>query len=243
MDHSTFQTPHDSITTYHPKIKDWPADERPREKMTSRGSSALSDAELLAIIIGSGSGNVTAVDLAKTLIVHAGSLHALSSMDVADFLQKKIKGLGKARAVSLVAAFEIGRRIRSSSVADTVSIRTPDDVAEKYIPHLQGKKQEVFMVLVLNSANKIIKEVVVTQGLLNSSLAHPREVFRPAILENAASIILLHNHPSGNPEPSGEDIAITRQIVEAGKVIGITVHDHIIIAGNSHTSFAERGLL
>lgn len=243
MDRSTFHTPHDSITTYHPKIKDWPADERPREKMTSRGSSALSDAELLAIIIGSGSGNITAVDLAKTLIVHAGSLHALSSMDVADFLQKKIKGLGKARAVSLAAAFEIGRRIRSSSVADTVSIRTPDDVAEKYIPQLQGKKQEVFMVLVLNSANKITREVVVTQGLLNSSLAHPREVFRPAILENAASIILLHNHPSGNPEPSGEDIAITRQIVEAGKVIGITVHDHIIIAGNSHTSFAERGLL
>ncbi|MCX6138671.1 MAG: DNA repair protein RadC [Ignavibacteriales bacterium] len=234
---------HDSVVSYHPKIKDWPEEERPREKMARHGAGALTDAELLAIMIGSGSGNVTAVDLAKTLMVQVGSLRDLASLDVSDLLQKKIKGLGSARVVTLVAVFEIARRIRSSAVAESAAIRSPDDVAARYIPQLQSKKQELFMVLVLNSANKITREVVVTQGLLNSSLAHPREVFRPAILENAASVILLHNHPSGNPEPSGEDIAMTRQLVEAGKLIGITVHDHIIIAGDTHTSFAERGLL
>jgi DNA repair protein RadC len=225
------------------KIKDWPENERPREKLLERGVNALSDAELLAILIGSGSGGVTAVDLAKSILVRFESLRVLSSLDVADLKQKKLKGLGTARAVSLVAAFEIARRVRTAGVSESRPIRTPTDVADRFIPQLQGKKQELFIVLVLNSANKITKEVVVTQGLLNSSLTHPREVFRPAIMENAASVILLHNHPSGNPEPSPEDIAITRQLVEAGRVIGIPVHDHIIIAGETHTSFAERGLL
>jgi DNA repair protein RadC len=243
MNHSTTAGMRIADAAYHPKIKDWPEDERPREKMVKHGPAQLSDAELLAILIGSGSGTVTAVDLAKTLLMQAGSLRDLASLDVPDLLQKKIRGLGQARAVVLVAAFEIARRVRSSVVADSSAIRGPEDVAARYVPRLQSKKQELFMVLVLNSANKITREVVVTQGLLNSSLAHPREVFRPAILENAASVILLHNHPSGNPEPSGEDLAMTRQLVEAGKLIGITVHDHIIIAGDEHTSFAERGLL
>jgi DNA repair protein RadC len=226
---------------YHSKIKDWPVNERPREKLINRGPEVLTEAELLAILIGSGSGKVTAVDLAKTLFVEHKSLRSLAGLSVADL--KRFKGIGDARAVSIAAAFELARRLQSSPETDRPVIRSPSDVADHFIPTLRDLQQEVFLVVLLNSANKIIREVTITKGLLNSSLTHPREVFRHAIVEHAASVILMHNHPSGNPEPSQEDIVITKQIVEAGKVVGIPVHDHIIIAGGSFTSLAERGLL
>ncbi len=224
-------------------IKEWPEDERPREKLLKHGASALSDSELLAILINTGSGKQTAVDLAKKLLREFRSLRNLSGVSVADLKQEKFKGIGKVKAIILSAAFEIAKRLAVSTVEDDSPIRTPDDVAKRYIPKLRELKQEVFMVLCLSSSNKITQERTITKGLLNSSLTHPREVFREAILENAASIILLHNHPSGNVEPSREDIQITKQIVEAGKVIGISVHDHIIIAGDGFTSMVERGLM
>ncbi|MDE3058239.1 MAG: DNA repair protein RadC [Bacteroidota bacterium] len=226
---------------YHTKIKDWPEKERPREKLMHAGPDVLSEAELLAILIGSGTGKVTAVDLAKRLLVDHKNLRALAGLSVGELQQ--LRGIGEARAVSIVAAFELARRLYSLPEEERQVIRTPDDVAGRFIPRLRDMKQEVFIVLLLNSANRMIKEVTITRGLLNSSLTHPREVFRSAIVESAASIILLHNHPSGNSEPSREDISITKQIVEAGKVVGIPVHDHIIIAGNSYSSFADRGLL
>lgn len=226
---------------YHTKIRDWPANERPREKLINQGPEILTESELLAILIGSGCGKVTALDLAKRLLVEHKSLRSLASSGVGDL--KQFKGIGDARAVAIVAAFELARRLHSSPEAVQQIIRTPTDVAGKFIPILRDLKQEVFLVILLNSANRIIKEVTITRGLLNSSLTHPREVFRHAIIEHAASIILMHNHPSGNLEPSQEDIAITKQIVEASKVVGIPVHDHLIIAGGGFTSFAERGLM
>jgi DNA repair protein RadC len=231
----------DESSSYHTKIKDWPENERPREKLIHAGPDTLTEAELLAILIGSGTGKITAVDLAKRLLVEYKNLRAIAGLDVGDL--QHFKGIGEARAVSIVAAFELARRLHSLPEEERHVIRTPDDVAERFIPRLRDMKQEVFIVLLLNSANRIMKEVTVTRGLLNSSLTHPREVFRSAIVESAASVILLHNHPSGNPEPSQEDISITKQIVEASKVVGIPVHDHIIIADNSYTSFADRGLL
>lgn len=226
---------------YHTKIRDWPAKERPREKLITQGPEHLTESELLAILIGSGSGKVTAIDLAKRLLVEHKSLRSLASTGVGDL--KQFKGIGDARAVAIVAAFELARRLHSSPEEVQHTIRTPSDVAGKFIPILRDLKQEVFLVILLNSANRIIKEVTITRGLLNSSLTHPREVFRHAIVEHAASIILIHNHPSGNLEPSQEDIAITKQLIEASKIVGIPVHDHLIIAGGGFTSFAERGLM
>ena len=226
---------------YHLKIPHWPKEERPREKLLCRGVEALSDAELLAILLRTGSGNVTAVDLAKTLITKFESLNDLASRTVNEL--KQFHGIGLAKAITLVAAFDLARRTALGKTSKPFKIFSPQDVVQKFLPSFRDLKQEVFSILLLDSANHFIREVKITTGILNSSLVHPREVFRHAILEPAASIILLHNHPSGNSEPSAEDIQITRQIVEAGKIIGIPVHDHIIIAGLNYYSFVERGLV
>jgi len=226
---------------YHSKITDWPMDERPREKLMHRGAAALSDSELLAILLRTGTGSITAVDLAKTLLKDFRTVEHLATRAVQDLRQ--YKGLGEAKAISVIAAFELGRRTASARGTEKLQITSPEDVVRAYGPLVRDLHQEVFKVLLLDSANHVLRDVTVTTGILNSSLVHPREVFRPAILEPAASMILLHNHPSGNPEPSAEDIQITRQLVEASKVVGIPIHDHIIIALEKFTSFAERGLL
>jgi len=230
-------------SAHYTPMNKWPEDERPREKLMKHGAASLSDSELLAILINTGSGKLSALDLAKKLLREYRSLRNLSGLSVADLKQQKFKGIGKVKAAKLAAAFEIARRLASAPKDDTAPIRTPNDVARRYGAQLRDLQQEVFMVLCLSSSNKIIQERTITKGLLNSSLTHPREVFREAILENAASVILLHNHPSGNKEPSREDIQITKQLVEAGKIIGIEVHDHIIIAGDDYTSMMERGLI
>jgi DNA repair protein RadC len=229
------------VSYYHTPIKQWPEAERPREKLIKHGQAALSDAELLAILIGSGTTNVTAVDLAKRLLIEHKNLRELAGKSVSDL--KRYKGIGSARAVRLVAAFELVRRVQSQEGGKDVIVRSPEDVAARYIPKLRDLKKEHFLVLLLNSANGVMKEVKISEGSLNASIVHPREVFKAAIDEVAASIILIHNHPSGNPKPSAEDVALTKQIVEAGKVVGIPVHDHIIIAGGGYTSFAEENLL
>ncbi|MCK9407530.1 MAG: DNA repair protein RadC [Bacteriovoracaceae bacterium] len=239
MPHSLFNEPPIRYTT----IKEWPEDERPREKLVKHGASSLSDAELLAILINIGTKNTSAVEVAKRLLREYSSLKRIASLFVADLKQTKHKGIGTAKAVTIVAACEIARRIAAKENDTNAPIRSPEDIQQRYGPELRDLKQEQFMVVCLSSANKIIRDRIITKGLLNSSLTHPREVFREAILENAASVILLHNHPSGNLEPSREDIAVTKQIVEAGKIIGISVHDHIIIAGDGYTSMMERGLM
>jgi len=222
---------------YHTRIKDWPEDERPREKLLKRGAAALSDAELLAIILRAGTGTITALDLAKSLLVRYKNLTELSGRDNGEFRQ--LRGIGGTKAATLAAAFEIGRRIAAGREPAKFSAQSPQAVAEKYIPLLKMAKQEEFRVILLDAANRIIRDKVITRGSLNASIVHPREVFRLAITESAAAIIVLHNHPSGNTQPSSEDRKITDDLVRTGSIIGIKVLDHIIVAGDSFYSFAD----
>ena len=226
---------------YHTKIKDWPEDERPREKLMELGPERLSESELLAILLRTGSKNQTAVALAKTIITRYDGLHELSSMNYREFF--RLKGIGPVKAVTLIAAFEIARRIASLPVKQKLKVTDPEVVFRRYEPRLSHLKKEVFMILILNSANSLIRDIQISEGILNSSLVHPREVFQCAILESAASIVLLHNHPSGEAEPSQEDKIITRRMIEAGKLLDIPVLDHIIIGQRKYFSFREAGLI
>ncbi|MER3524295.1 MAG: hypothetical protein C4326_09575 [Ignavibacteria bacterium] len=223
----------------HAKIKDWPRDERPREKLLKRGADALSDAELLAILIRTGTGRMTALDLARSIITKEKNLLGIAKKSAQELM--RLKGIGVAKAVELLAAFELGRRVQGAVPDATPIIRSPEDAARIVLAKLRDKPHEAFLVLLLDAKNGMKHEQELTVGTLNASLVHPREVFKLAIDHRAASVIVAHNHPSGNPEPSAEDIAITRQLVEAGKVVGIPLHDHLIIAGDRFTSLAERG--
>lgn len=224
------------------KVKDLPLSDRPREKLLLRGAQNLTDAELLAILLRTGTRGKSVVTIAQELINKENNLAQLASKSVADL--KKISGIGKDKAASLIAAFEISRRILSQSKwFSQKRITSPAEVAEIFIPVLRDEVKEQFIVVCLNSSNKIIKHQVISVGNLNSSVVHPREVFKTAIENNSASIILIHNHPSENAEPSNEDISVTKKIVEAGKIMDIPVFDHIIIAGNTFTSFVERRLI
>jgi len=226
---------------YHTKIKDWPAAERPREKLLLYGAEHLSDAELLAILIRVGSGKSTALDLARTILIQEKNLRGIAGKSAQELM--RLKGIGEAKAVELLAAFEIGRRVQGMNGEERLVIHSPEDVACVMIPRLRDRKYESFWVLALDSKNAVLHEEELTVGTLNASLVHPREVFKVAIDRLAAAVIVVHNHPSGNREPSAEDLNVTRQLVDAGKVVGIPLHDHLIIAGDGYTSFAERGLL
>lgn len=223
-----------------PRISEWHRADRPREKVIAGGAARLTDSELLALVIRHGARGATAVDLSREILRKFGDLRRLSSRNVREL--RGIRGMGPAKSVGIVAAFELGRRAAAAS-DPKVPIRGPADIVDRFGPALRHLQQEVFTVVLLDSANHLLREVTVSTGILNSSLVHPREVFQPAILEPAAAVILLHNHPSGNPEPSAEDLRVTRQLAEAGRILGIPVHDHIIIAGHESSSFAERGLL
>jgi len=227
-------------TFYHVPIPSWPADERPREKLLHRGAGSLSDAELLAILIRIGSKGVTAVDLARGLFADERTLHEISSLSVGEI---KNKGIGESRAIALVAAFELAKRLPETKRRERFIIQSPEEIVHRYGAKFRDLVQEEFWVFPLNSINRILEPKQITKGILNSSLAHPRECFREAISQSAAAVIFVHNHPSGNPEPSQDDIAITKQLVEAGKFIGIAVHDHIIIAADRFVSFADRQLM
>lgn len=218
-------------------IKEWRNDERPRERLLQRGSPALTDAELLAILIKTGTRGLSALDIGRSILLRYGSLNEIASRDITEI--KTFKGMGLVKAITLAAAFEVGRRMQSEPFAQLDTIRSPQDVANIFIPRMRGLRKEQFHVLLLNSANRIFRESLVSEGSLNASIVHPREVFRIAVIESAASVIVLHNHPSGNLEPSAEDIEITRQLVEAGQILGIPVHDHIIITGESFASLRQ----
>ena len=227
-------------------IKHRPEEDRPRERLFAKGPAALSDAELIGLVFGSGTRvggrSVSAVELGQALLKTYGSLAKLARRDAAQ-LVRAAKGIGPAKAAQLAAVFEVGRRVEAAPPEGRVQVRSPADVAAAYGPRLRDLPREVFVVLLLNTANVVTAEYTLTTGGLAASIVEPRQVFERAILESAASIVCLHNHPSGNPEPSREDVAITRQLVEAGAVLGIPVHDHVIIAGRGFTSLAERGLL
>lgn len=222
-------------------MKHWPVKERPREKMLARGPEGLSDAEILAILLNSGSGGRSAVDIARGLLQRYENLRTLARRPVSELCG--IPGIGPARAVTLQAAFELGRRYAAAPDAAEDVIGSPEDIASMFVPRLRDLKRERFMVLLLDNAGHIIRECVVSEGIVNASLVHPREVFHAAVTELASSIILLHNHPSGVREASREDHLVTRQLVEAGRLMDIPVNDHIIVCGNTYVSFAEEGWL
>jgi DNA repair protein RadC len=222
------------------KIPRWPKNERPRERLLQDGPQHLTEAELLGILLGKGTRKKTAIDLARELLDRYESLQKLFSRSPSELIT--VKGIGPAKAAILSAAFELVRRIQSRKDADRPLFKRSSDVAGHYLPLMRDLRKEVFKVLLLNRANRFIKEVFVSEGTLDASVVHPRDVFREALLEPAAGIILIHNHPSGNPSPSDEDLRITKQLVEAGRLLGIKVYDHIILAGEGYRSLADEGL-
>ncbi len=223
------------------RISQWPKKERPRERLLQQGPQHLTEAELLGILLGKGTRKKTAIDLARELLDQYDSLQKLFSRSPSELTT--IKGIGSAKAATLLAAFELARRIQSQGDTAKKSFKRSSDVANHYLPLMRDLRKEVFKILLLNRANRLIKEVFISEGTLDASIVHPRDVFREALLEPAAGIILIHNHPSGNPNPSEEDLRITKQLVEAGRLLGIRVYDHIILAGESYRSLADDGLL
>jgi len=206
------------------------------------GAAGLTDSELIAIIFRTGRKGKSVLSIAHELIQKYEKIAGLVSLPLSDL--KKISGIGEDKAISLLAAFEIGRRMQSQSKwSMDKKITSPKDIAEFFVPTLRDELKEKFIVVCLNSANKVTRYETISVGSLNSSVVHPREIFKFAIENSSASIILIHNHPSGNLEPSQEDISITKKIVEAGTILNISVLDHIIIGGNSFTSMVERRLM
>lgn len=223
-------------------IRELPRSERPRERLVALGASALSSAELLAVLIGAGRTGSSALGVGQALLAGAGgSLRRMATQPVAALTV--VAGVGMARAVAVHAALELGRRLASEARDDGAPVRSPRDVARLFAPRLEDLPVEEFHVAVLDAQHRLERDVTVTRGILTSSLVHPREVFREAIAERAAAVILVHNHPSGDPTPSADDRLVTEQLVAAGKLLDIPVHDHVIIGRGRYTSFAETGLL
>lgn len=223
-------------------IKDLPLSERPREKLYSYGAESLSNAELLAIIIRTGHKEDTAIDLAqKILTLDKKGLAYLTNVTLEQLT--KIKGIGKCKAAQILAAIELGKRISRWRAEDKIKINSPLTVANLVMDEMRFLDREHFNVVLLDTKNQLLSIENISIGTLNASIVHPRDVFRVAIKKNSNAIILLHNHPSGDPEPSNEDIRITERLVEVGNLVGIKVLDHIIIGDNRYVSFKEKNLL
>ena len=223
-------------------IRELPRSDRPRERLRDLGAQALSSAELLAILLGSGATGRTALEVGQTVLTDSGgSLRRIAMRPVATLTV--LAGVGAARAATIHAALELGRRMAAEAREDGAPVRSPRDIVELFAPRLEDLPVEEFHVAVLDSQHRLERDIMVTRGILNSSLVHPREVFRQAIAERAAAIILVHNHPSGDPTPSADDRVVTEQLVAAGRLLDIPVHDHIVVGRGRYTSFAEAGLL
>jgi DNA repair protein RadC len=223
-------------------IRELPRAERPRERLRDLGAASLSAAELIAIVLGSGSGGQSALAAGQEILGSAGgSLRRLATQPVAALMS--MRGIGPVRAVTIHAALELGRRLAAEAREDGAPLRSPREVYAAFAPRLEDLPVEEFHVAVLDSQHRLERDVSVTRGILNSSLVHPREVFREAIAERAAAIILVHNHPSGDPTPSADDRLVTEQLVAAGRLLDIPVHDHVIVGRGRYLSFAEAGLL
>lgn len=220
-------------------IKQWPESDRPREKLVKNGASSLSDSELVAILIGSGSGSKNALDLAREILVKFDGLSGLEIASVEEI--RKTRGIGEVKAITIKAGLEMGRRFAASSSGQTASvpIRVSEDAAKIYMPQMKNMRKETFRVALLNTKNRITKTVTISEGGLASAVVEPREVFNPAIRESASGVILLHNHPSGDPSPSDDDINLTRRLSAAGKLMNIKILDHIIIGDGGYYSFAD----
>jgi DNA repair protein RadC len=222
-------------------MKNVPYYDRPRERLLREGAAYLSDTELIAIMLRTGREQETVFQLAQRLLATFGDIGELAQASHAELT--RIKGVGTVKAVELQAAFELGRRVALSSPEKRTTIRLPRDVAKLMLPEMRHLTQEHFVCLFLNTKNHVIGKQTIFVGSLDASIVHPREVFKEAIRRSSASVICLHNHPSGDPTPSREDIAVTRTLQEAGELIGISLLDHIIIGDGSFVSLKEQGYL
>lgn len=222
-------------------IHDLPKSERPRERLKQFGPEALSAQELLALIIGRGVSKKSVMTIAQELVVKFGNIKAISEATLEELSQ--IKGIGFAKAVQIKACFELGKRKDLDPELKDFDIKDPQSVVKTIRSSIKDKAKEHFKLILLNTRNKIIGISTVSIGSLNASIVHPREVFGEAISHNAASVILAHNHPSGDSEPSEDDLMITKRLVEAGKILDIKVTDHIIITKNGYFSFKEKHLI
>ncbi len=223
-------------------MRELPAEERPREKMLREGARALSSGELLALLIGSGSSGGSALRVAERLLaLHPDGLRHLAESGAEELLC--VEGIGPARACSLMAALELGRRLSVSPKRERIRVDRPSEVAALFSERMRYLRKEEFQVLLLNQKNEILLTEQVSVGDLSSAITHPREIFSGAVRRSAAAVILAHNHPSGDPAPSENDLRVTARLVEAGKLLGIEVLDHIIIGDGSFTSLRERGYI
>lgn len=224
------------------KIKSWSPADRPREKLLTKGTLVLSDAELVAILLGTGTSTVSAVELAKQVLQTVDyNLHELARLSVNDLM--KVKGIGEAKAIAIIAALELGRRRKDLGIDEKTRISGSRDCFELLKGHLQDIPHEEFWILLLNRANRLIRKCQISQGGVAGTVADPKIIFKLAISELASGIVLAHNHPSGNLTASQADISLTKKILEAGKLLEIQVLDHLIVAGQKYFSFADEGIL
>ena len=223
-------------------IKHWPELERPREKLLHKGAAALTDAELLALILrtGDAGSRTSALDQGRVLLQRFGTIQALANATAKELCE--VPGIGPAKAAEVQGVFELAKRYQSISLKPGDRYTSSSEVYHHYHARLRERKKEVFLALLLDSKNRLIREVCISEGSLNASIVHPREVFSPAVRESAAAVLFVHNHPSGDPAPSREDIELTQRLREAGELMGIRVLDHIVIGNGSYVSFTDRGL-
>lgn len=224
-------------------IKDWPEEDRPREKLLSRGAHSLTEAELLAIILrnGDASTGVSALDHARMLLNQFGGFKGIEDASASELAS--VKGIGPAKIAQIKACLEIARRSASVKWETGQPLRSSEDVYHHFREQLGREKRELFYVVLLNNKNRKIRDVKISEGSLTASLVHPREVYNPVIRESAAAVIFVHNHPSGDPAPSPEDVDITRRLKEVGEVIGVRVLDHVVIGHDRFFSFNDKGML
>lgn len=237
----------DAPKPYPASIREWPEQERPRERLLARGAESLSETELLAIILRTGGGSEkaggpggSALDLARSLLHRYGGLRGIEKAGLNDLCQ--VRGMGPAKVAQLKAALELGRRFLAEREGAQV-FGSSEEAASYFAPRLRVRDKEIFQAALLNTKNHLIKVETVSQGSLNESVVHPREAFAPAVKESAAAILFVHNHPSGDPTPSEADRLLTRRLRETGELLGIRVLDHIIVGESGYYSFADRGEL
>ncbi len=218
-----------------------PVVELPRERMMNQGLEALSNAELIAILLRTGSSGESVMNLANRVLGQVGGIREFLDTSLEELV--KVRGIGMAKAVQLLAGIELGRRVAKTTPQERWAIRSPEDVSKLMMEEMRHLTQEHFVCLFLNTKNQVIAQHTIFIGSLNSSIVHPREVFKEAIRRSSASIICLHNHPSGDPTPSKEDIEVTKRLISAGQIIGIDLLDHVVIGDGRFCSLREKGLI
>jgi DNA repair protein RadC len=226
---------------YTVRIRELPADERPRERLIHHGADALSPTELLAILLRTGNEQRSATGLAEHLLSEFHGIRGVARATVTELAA--VHGIGPAKAAQIKAAIEFGRRLVAASPEERPKVRSPRDIYDLLGPTLRDEKREHFIAVLMDTKGGVMRQRTVSVGDLSSSLVHPREVFAEAIRYSAASIIVAHNHPSGDPSPSPEDAAVTRRLVEAGEILGIEVLDHIVVGDGRWVSLKEKGLM